>query len=72
MDLLNKKYEMDVCGEDTDVVIELIETLCSSQINYQSFPYNYMNYTLYVLNEIYILSGLTKTITKSNKPPRPR
>ena len=23
MDLLNKKYEMDVCGEDTDVVTQL-------------------------------------------------
>ena len=30
MDLLKQKYEMDVCGEDTDVVIELIESLCSS------------------------------------------
>ena len=30
MDLLKQKYEMDVCGENTDVVIELIESLCSS------------------------------------------
>ena len=28
--LLRQKYEMDVCGEDTVVVTQLIESLCSS------------------------------------------
>ena len=30
MDLLVQKYEMDACGEDTDIVTELIQSLCSS------------------------------------------
>ena len=28
--LLDKKYEMAVCGEDTDTITGLIESLCSS------------------------------------------
>ena len=30
MDLLKQKYEMEVYGEDTDVVAQLILSLCSS------------------------------------------
>ena len=30
MDLLQQKYDMDVCGEETDIVTHLIESLCSS------------------------------------------